>query len=347
MKKEKNLAVTRQTAEQVVRRDNLDKKLAFMAKQDTKNALSALDSTPKGLTEEQAEQHREKFGDNRVTQGRKVTLGQRLMKSFVNPFTGILFVLAIVSTITDIIMPIRQGTPEDLDPLTAIIIITMVMISGILRFVQETRSGNAASKLLAMIKTTTNVERQETGRQEIPLEEVVVGDIVHLAAGDMVPADVRILHAKDLFISQAALTGESDPQEKINEATDKKFDAFTECHNLAFMGSNVISGSATAVVVATGDDTLFGSMAQSITQEPVVTSFEKGVNAVSWVLIRFMLIMVPLVFFINGITKGDWMEAFLFGISVAVGLTPEMLPMIVTTCLAKGAVAMSKKKNHY
>lgn len=175
------------------------------------------------------------------------------------------------------------------------------------------------------------------------MDDLVVGDIVHLSAGDMIPADVRILDAKDLFISQASLTGESEPVEKTPKVCAQK-ESITDYSNIAFMGSNVISGSATAVVVCTGDRTLFGSMASAIAGEAVETSFTKGVNAVSWVLIRFMLVMVPLVFFINGITKGDWLDAFLFGISVAVGLTPEMLPMIVTTCLAKGAVSMSKKQ---
>ncbi len=221
---------------------------------------------------------------------------------------------------------------------------TMVLISGLLRFVQETRSGNAADKLLKMIKTTTNVRRMETGNAEIPLEEVVVGDIVHLAAGDMIPADMRIIQAKDLFVSQSALTGESVAVEKIPGAVSVEHDTLAEYPNLAFMGSNVISGSAAGVVLATGDDTIFGDMAKNVSDKPVQTNFEKGVNSVSWLLIRFMMVMVPIVLFINGFTKGDWMEATLFALSVAVGLTPEMLPMIVTTCLAKGAVAMSKEK---
>lgn len=232
---------------------------------------------------------------------------------------------------------------EDFDPLTVVIILTMVIISGTLRFVQESRSGNAAEKLLAMITTTCTVTRREQEKIEIPMDDLVVGDIVHLAAGDMIPADVRILEAKDLFISQSSLTGESEPIEKTPSRSVQK-ESITDYTNIAFMGSNVISGSAAAVVVSTGDATLFGSMASAIAGEAVETSFTKGVNAVSWVLIRFMLVMVPLVFFINGITKGDWLNAFLFGISIAVGLTPEMLPMIVTTCLAKGAVSMSKKQ---
>jgi len=248
--------------------------------------------------------------------------------------------LAVVSTFTDIIL----AEPGEADPLAVIIISTMVLISGVLRFVQETRSGHAAENLLKMIKTTTNVRRQETGNEEIPLDDVVVGDIVHLAAGDMIPADMRIIQAKDLFISQSALTGESIAIEKTHGIVQSISETLTETPNLAFMGSNVISGSAVGVVVTTGDDTIFGEMAKSVSVKPVKTSFEKGVNKVTWVLIRFMLTMVPIVLFINGFTKGDWMEASLFALSIAVGLTPEMLPMIVTTCLAKGAVAMSRKK---
>ena len=232
---------------------------------------------------------------------------------------------------------------EDFNPLTVIIITTMVAISGGHRFVQELRSGNAAERLLAMITTTCTVDRKNTPRTEIPLDEVVVGDIVHLSAGDMIPADLRLIETKDLFVSQSSLTGESEPVEKVSGRCTKTESA-TDYANIAFMGSNVISGHATGVVIAVGDATLFGSMAAKVAGEAVETNFTKGVNSVSWVLIRFMLVMVPVVFVVNGITKGDWLAAFLFGISIAVGLTPEMLPMIVATCLAKGAVSMSRKR---
>ena len=277
---------------------------------------------------------------------KKKSLAKRLVGAFINPFTAILFCLALVSTITDMIFPyfsLFGSVPEDFDCLTVAIILTMVLISGTLRFVQESRSGNAAEKLLAMITTTCTVTRRNYEKKELSMDDLVVGDIVHLSAGDMIPADVRILDAKDLFVSQASLTGESEPIEKTFNVSSQK-ESVTDYTNIAFMGSNVISGSGTAVVVCVGDHTLFGSMASAVAGEAVETSFTKGVNAVSWVLIRFMLIMVPLVFFVNGITKGDWLEAFLFGVSIAVGLTPEMLPMIVTTCLAKGAVSMSKKQ---
>ena len=308
--------------------------------------MKSLHTTLRGMDAENIVVSRTKYGSNKVKHEKKQSLAKRLAGAFINPFTAILFCLAVVSTMTDMVFPyfsLLGSSPEDFDPLTVVIILTMVMISGTLRFVQESRSGNVAEKLLSMITTTCTVTRRDQEKIEIPMDDLVVGDIVHLSAGDMIPADVRILDAKDLFISQASLTGESEPVEKTPKVCAQK-ESITDYSNIAFMGSNVISGSATAVVICTGDRTLFGSMASAIAGEAVETSFTKGVNAVSWVLIRFMLVMVPLVFFINGITKGDWLDAFLFGISVAVGLTPEMLPMIVTTCLAKGAVSMSKKQ---
>lgn len=226
------------------------------------------------------------------------------------------------------------STPEDFDSLTVIIITTMVVLSGTLRYIQEARSGNAAEKLLDMITTSVTVTRKDAPRTEIPIDDVVVGDIVHLSAGDMIPADVRIIEAKDLFVSQASLTGESEPVEKV-PATCTESDSATSFENIALMGSSVISGSATALVFSVGEQTLFGSMASSLSDDAVETSFSKGVNSVSWVLIRFMMVMVPFVFLINGVTKGNWLDAGLFAISIAVGLTPEMLPMIVTTALPR------------
>ena len=344
-KKEHRMAL-RQAAEKTVIRDEQNRRIQFAATNHVKEVLKNLHTTLSGLDTTSIFLSRTKFGSNMVTHEKKKSLAKRLAGAFINPFTAILFCLALVSTMTDMVFPhfsLLGSVPEDFDPLTVIIILTMVLISGTLRFVQESRSGNAEEKLLAMITTTCTVTRIEQPKVEIPMDDLVVGDIVHLSAGDMIPADVRILEAKDLFVSQSSITGESEPIEKA-PAISAQRESVTDYTNIAFMGSNVVSGSATAVVVCTGDNTLFGSMASSIAGEAVETSFTKGVNAVSWVLIRFMLVMVPLVFFINGITKGDWLDAFLFGISIAVGLTPEMLPMIVTTCLAKGAVSMSKKQ---
>ena len=337
MNKKQNHSSVRQAGAKAVIRDEQNRRIEYAAKNPIKGVLKDLHTTLRGLDAEAAASSRAKYGSNKVTHEKKKSLVRRLADAFINPFTAILFFLALVSTMTDMVFPyfsLFGSAPEDFDCLT--------VVSGTLRFVQESRSGNAAERLLAMITTTCTVTRKGEVL-ELPMDELVVGDIVHLSAGDMIPADVRILEAKDLFISQASLTGESEPVEKTPHVSDQK-ESITDYSNIAFMGSNVVSGSAAAVAVCVGDNTLFGSMASAVAGEAVETSFTKGVNSVSWVLIRFMAIMVPLVFFINGITKGDWLDAFLFGISIAVGLTPEMLPMIVTTCLAKGAVSMSKKQ---
>lgn len=347
MKKENKRIVAKKIINDINRREMINKKTEFAAKNEIKTVFESLNSSELGLSENEVSKSKALNGINKITQGKQKTLFEKIVAAFVNPFTAILFCLALVSSVTDMIMPYYEifgNTKEDFSCITVVIIVVMVLISGILRFIQEARSGNAAEKLLSMITTTCTVSRNENKNIEIPIEELVVGDIIHLSAGDMIPADVRIIEAKDLFVSQSAITGESEPVEKISKISIEKTDSITEYKNIAFMGSNVISGSATAVVIAVGDNTIFGSMASTISEEPVETSFTKGVNSVSWVLIRFMLIMVPIVFVVNGITKGDWVSAFLFGISIAVGLTPEMLPMIVTTCLAKGAVSMSKKK---
>ena len=347
MKKRENRQAVRQAVERAALRDEHNGIIKFSAMSPIKDVLKKTDTVLGGLDAEGVEANRNRYGSNKVTREKKKPLLSRLMGAFINPFTAILLFLAVVSVITDMVFPyfsLFGSSPEDFDCLTVVIIVTMVFISGTLRFVQESRSGSAAEKLLAMITTTCTVTRKGQEKTEIPMDDLVCGDIVHLSAGDMVPADIRILDAKDLFISQSGLTGESEPIEKTAETVREEAGSVTDYTNIAFMGSNVISGSATAVVICTGDNTLFGSMASAVAEDAVETSFTKGVNAVSWVLIRFMLVMVPLVFFINGITKGDWLEAFLFGISIAVGLTPEMLPMIVTTCLAKGAVSMSKKQ---
>lgn len=347
MKKNKNSALRKERSEKILLREQQHENIEKMARFSVKDTLCQLHTTLCGLDEWEAAENRDRFGSNHVTKEKRKSLFQRVLSAFVNPFTIILFCLALVSSITDMIFPyfsLFGSRKEDFDSLTVAIILTMVAISGTLRFVQETRSGNAAQRLLSLITTTCTITRRNQEKMEVPLDEVVVGDIVHVSTGDMIPADIRILEAKSFFVSQASLTGESEPVEKEAKAIQEKEATLTDYSNIAFMGSNVISGSATGVVIAVGDKTIFGSMTAALATEAVETSFTKGVNAVSWVLIRFMLIMVPIVFFINGMTKGDWLGAFLFGISVAVGLTPEMLPMIVTTCLAKGAVSMSKKK---
>ncbi|MDR2571452.1 MAG: magnesium-translocating P-type ATPase, partial [Oscillospiraceae bacterium] len=335
-----NLNKTKKAQPEAKRRDEARGRMSFAATVGVHELLNKLKTGAQGLSEEQADESRDQYGGNAVTRGRKTSLLKRIAEAFINPFTAILFAIAIVSTFTDIFL----AQAGEIDPMAVITIVVMVLASGILRFIQETRSGHAAENLLNMITTTTNVLRQESGNREIPIEDVVVGDIIYLAAGDMIPADMRIIQAKDLFISQSAMTGESISVEKTAHAVES-VEALTETTNLAFMGTDVISGSAIGVIIATGDDTIFGEMAKSVGEKPVQTSFEKGVNSVSWLLIRFMAVMVPIVLIINGFSSGNtWTDAILFALAVAVGLTPQMLPMIVTTCLARGAVAMSREK---
>jgi len=308
-----------------------------------KALLSEYDNDLSGFDEENVEIMRDEYGRNEITKKNEDGTLKRLFDAFINPFTIVLLILAIVSYITDVV--IVAGNERNYSTVT--IIAVMVTISGLMRFIQETRSGKAAAKLNEMVRTTISVQRQETGKSEIPIGELVIGDIVYLAAGDMTPADMRMINTKDLFVSQSSLTGESEPVEKFSDeikAEDIGTRSPFEFNNLVFMGSNVVSGSGIGVVVNIGDNTLFGSMSKQIVKKKVVTSFEKGVNSVSWLLIRFMLIMVPTVFVINGFTKGDWIQSLLFAISIAIGLTPEMLPMIVSGNLAKGAISMSKKK---
>ena len=317
------------------RQDQILKELAAMTKEE---ALSAYQVGPGGLREDEIEDRRQSYGENKVEHKKEEAKFIKLLKSFADPFTYILIALVLVSLFTDVIF----AEPGQRDFKSIIIITLMVVISGVLKFVQESKSSDAAEKLLEMIENTAAIERQETGIKEIPFDEIVVGDLVYLSAGDMIPADIRILEARDLFISQSSLTGESEPVEKFSR--EEEVEAPMESGNLAFMGTNVLSGSAKGLVVSVGKNTILGNVADSIQKSKGETGFEKGLNQVSWVLIKFIFALVPVVFFINGFTKGDWIEALLFAISIAVGLTPEMLPMIVTTSLAKGAISMSKKQ---
>ena len=334
-----NLKMTNVRANEAAVRAAAMRDRLYAASEYTAEELLGLYNVPAGgLTDALAERSRDEYGANILTNGKKDSAAKRLAEAFISPFTLVLLALAVISVFTDIVF----ASAGERSYATVGIISAMVIISGTLRYVQETRSCNVAEKLTGMLHTTACAERGGVKR-EIPIEEIAVGDLIHLSAGDMIPADLRILAAKDLFISQSALTGESEPVEK-SVCSGGARDTLTDTENLAFMGSNVVSGSATAVAVAVGNGTMLGNMAGSLNGEAPKTAFEKGVNSVSWVLIRFMLIMVPVVLFINGFTKGDWVQALLFAISVAVGLTPEMLPMIVTACLAKGAVVMSREK---
>lgn len=315
-----------------------DQSMLAAARAEANELLNKYSNSYEGYNETEVFLARQQYGSNKIDHGRKESILKKLFNAFINPFTVILIALATISFTTDLLI----AEVGDKDPTAVIIISTMILLSGMLRFIQEFRSDKAAESLTAMIKTTATVQRRENGKVELPVEDLVTGDIIYLSAGDMVPADIRILKAKDLFISQSSLTGESLPVEKFSEPV--RCDTVMDCTNLAFMGSNIISGTAIAIVIHTGGRTLFGEMAKHINVKKTVTAFEKGVNSVSWVLIRFMLVMVPVVLFINGFTKGNWTEAFFFALSVAVGLTPEMLPMIVSANLAKGSVSMSRRK---
>ncbi|HVM61265.1 MAG TPA: magnesium-translocating P-type ATPase [Verrucomicrobiae bacterium] len=304
------------------------------ATKDAADVLRELGATSTGLTEEDAAVRLEQYGANEVAQEKRHGWLDRLWIAAINPLVILLTVLAIVTFAT---------AESSSDFIGGAVMVAMVLLGLSLRFIQETKADNAAAKLKAMIKVTATVLRDGQPK-EIPLREIVPGDVVKLSAGDMIPGDVRLVSAKDLFLIQATLTGESLPVEKTDAKDTREKVSPIERTNLCFLGTSVESGSATAVIVATGAQTYFGKMARSLVGQPVETAFDKGVKKFTWLMIRFMAVMVPLVFLINGLTKHDWKEAFFFAMAVAVGLTPEMLPMIVSVCLSKGGVSMSKKK---
>ena len=306
------------------------------------DVLDYLETSITGVREEQVETLRETYGENKLTKEKEVPLWKKIYESIINPFTVILLVIAVISLMTNVILA-KSGEE---DPTTSIIIVVLVLISGGIRFVQELKSDKAASNLSSLIVNTATVIRDEI-QQEIPIEELVVGDIIKLSAGDMLPADALLLETRDFFIQQSSLTGESESVEKkaiwipSEEETQKPV---LESERFVFMGSNVVSGSALAVILVTGNDTMIGRIEKTLNTFDEPTSFEKEMNTISWLLIRLMLVLVPVVFVINGLTDSDWLEAGVFALSVAVGLTPEMLPMIITASLAKGAVIMAKEK---
>jgi len=300
------------------------------AGKDGDELLGSLNTSLKGLTQTEAEDRERKLGPNIVAQEKQRGWFMRLLIILRNPLVILLAVLSSISFITG-------------DPSSGSVMAGMLLLSVSLRFFQEAHASAAAAKLKAMIHVTATVVRDGKAG-ELPLCDLVPGDIIHLSAGDMIPGDVRVLSAKDLFVSQGTLTGESFPVEKFHDADPKPANSPTELKNTCFMGTSVESGTATAVVVVTGVSTYLGSMADSITAEAPPTSFDKGISDLTRLMIQIMAVMVPLVFLINGLTKHDWKSAFFFSLAVAVGLTPEMLPMIVSVCLAKGAIAMSRKK---
>ena len=304
--------------------------LAEVAQLETSEVFSRMKTSLDGLSEGEAASRLAAVGPNVVAASQHPGWPWRLLSATRNPLVILLGVLATISFLTG---DVRAG----------IVITVMVVLGVLLRFVQEARAGAAAAKLKAMINITATVVR--SGKEEaIALRQLVPGDVVKLSAGDMIPADVRLVAAKDLFISQGTLTGESLPVEKLDTRDTRTGMSPLELANICFLGTSIESGAATAVILSTGAQTYFGSMAGSMVGDPEPTSFDKGMQQFTWLMIRLMMVMVPLVFLINGFTKHNWHEAFFFSIAVAVGLTPEMLPMIVSVCLAKGALAMSKKR---
>ncbi len=314
----------------------IESNLKRYAKMDKQNILKEYKTSSDGLSCIEIEEKQEEYGKNIIDIKNNKTLLNRLNEAFINPFNIVLILVAGVTFFTDVIIS------ENKDYLTFILIVGTVFISAMISFFQQTSSDKASQKLKKMISNKIDVIRD--GKQEsIDVEEIVPGDIVKLSSGDMLPGDVRFIETKDLFIDQASLTGESNPVEKFSELKFENLE-FIELSNIGFMGTNVVSGSATAVVIGTGNQTYFGSMAKSLYSVNDKNSFEKGVDSVSKLLIKFMVVMVPIILVINLFTKGDWWDSLIFAITIAVGLTPEMLPVIMTSTLAKGAIDMSKKK---
>ncbi|SPC40670.1 magnesium transporter [Carnobacterium divergens] len=309
-------------------KDNDLKKLARLSE---KKVMINYQTGPNGLSEEMASKRLAEYGLNEVATQRPTPWFILLIEAFKDPFVYVLALLMVVSALTN-------------DFEASLVMGVMILLSVGIRFIQEYRSQKASLALKELIETTCGITRDGV-TTEIPIDEVVPGDIVNLSTGDMIPADARFIWTKDLFVNQASLTGESMPVEKLVQVEEPTAeDTALDLANLAFMGTDVLSGQGRAIILKTGNDTFFGDIASNVSEKRGETSFDRGVKNVSKVLIRFMIIMVPIVFLLNGLTKGDWGQAFFFAIAVAVGLTPEMLPMIITSNLAKGAIKMSKKK---
>ena len=297
--------------------------------------LEKYNSSLDGISVVDVDDRIEEYGKNIIDLKDNNTLGHKLKEAFINPFNIVLFIVAIITYITDVVI-----SPQK-DYATFILIMSTILISAIISFNQQTKSDNAARKLKKMITNKMEVIRDGV-QYTVDIENIVPGDIVKLSSGDMIPGDVRFLEVKDLFIDQAALTGESNPVEKFTDL--REYETVTDIDNIGFMGTNIVSGSSKAIVLATGNNTYFGSMAKSLYSMTDKNSFEIGIDDITKMLIKFMFILVPIVLFVNIFTIGNWVSSLVFAITIAVGLTPEMLPVITTTTLAKGAIEMSKKK---
>jgi Mg2+-importing ATPase len=313
----------------------VENKLKKYSTMQIENLYKEFNTSEAGISVVELDDRFEEYGKNIIDIKNNNTLLNRIKDAFINPFNIVLILVAIVTFITDVVIPVNK------DYATFILIISTVIISAMISLFQQSKSDKAAKKLQSMITNKIDVIRDEL-QAIVDVEDVVPGDIVKLSSGDMIPGDVRFLAVKDLFIDQAPLTGESNPVEKFVE--NKGTEDITDISNIGFMGTNVVSGSATAIVLSTGNNTYFGNMAKSLYSVKPKNSFEEGVDSISKLLIKFMVVMVPIILVINLCTKGDWWDSLIFAITIAVGLTPEMLPVIMTSTLAKGAVDMSKKK---
>ena len=312
-----------------------EENLRNYSKKDIENVLKELNTSVDGLSVVDIEEKLDEYGKNTIELENNNIIVKKIKNAIINPFNIVLIMVAIITFITDVVLP------EQKDYTTFLLIASTIIISAIISLYQETKSDNAAKKLKKMISNKIDVIRDDV-QTLVDVEEVVPGDIVKLSSGDMIPGDVRFIEVKDLFIDQASLTGESNPVEKFSEY--KECDTITDMPNIGFMGTNIVSGRATAVVLTTGVHTYFGSMAKSLYSVNEKNSFEKGIDNVSKLLIKFMVIMLPIIVVVNFCTKCNWWDSLIFAITIAVGLTPEMLPVIMTSTMAKGAVDMSKKK---
>lgn len=294
------------------------------------SVLKEFKTSLKGLDEKEALERIKEYGYNEPAKKKKRTVVAQILSKFVNPLVIVLIIIGLFSLFFG-------------EKISAILVFLMIVLSVFLSFIQEYRSGKEADKLSEMVRTSATVYRNGKAR-EINIRDIVPGDIVDLFAGDMIPADLRIISCKDLFINQASLTGESFPIEKFSQIPQLNSKTISEQSNIVFMGSSVVSGTALAVVIKTGISTQFGELSRRLATMRIETSFDKGIHKFTWLMIRAMLVMVTVIFIVNALSKGNPIEALLFSLAVAVGLTPEMLPMLVAINLSKGAIAMSKKQ---
>ena len=317
------------------RKGEVEKILLELSALDQKALFEKYQSDEDGLDPVQAADRLEEYGRNIIDFGKEKSLAVRIKDAIINPFNIVLLVVAMITFVTDVVLA------EEPSFATFIMLVAVIIISATISFVQEEKSNNAAKKLQGMITNKLDVIRNGV-EMEVEIEELVPGDVVKLASGDMIPGDVRFIETKDLFIDQSQLTGESNPVEKFT--TSETNCGVTDLANIGFMGSNIVSGSAKAIILTTGEETYFGSMAKSLNSFEEKSAFEKNLDSVSKLLIRFMLITVPVIFIANFLTKGSWLQSLMFGITIAVGIMPEMLPVIMNSSLARGAINMSRKK---